>query len=65
MIKEANDGVVPFSSARKSDDGWVYKGQWPVDHAGLVGWFDFDPGSDYYNAHIARYVALADYLAGL
>ena len=63
LIGEANDGVVSFESANKVDDRWIALKQWPVDHAGLIGWFDIDPDGKYYSEHIDRYLLLVNYLS--
>lgn len=65
IIYSSNDGVVPYSSAMKANDGWRFLGQWPVDHAGLIGYFDFDPGKILFQQHLNRYIALAKFLEDL
>jgi triacylglycerol lipase len=38
MKREANDGLVTESSAIRSSKDWERLEDWPVDHAGEVGW---------------------------
>lgn len=63
---EINDGVVTKSSALRQVEGHIHLPDWPVDHAGEVGWdrlslllpWFFPPSA----SHLARYHAIAKML---
>ncbi|HEY6529152.1 MAG TPA: hypothetical protein VIZ65_10695 [Cellvibrionaceae bacterium] len=59
-ISGVDDGVVPYTSAKKSNNGWTVLDDWPVDHAGQIGWFDPLVPRAVYKDQLARYVELVD-----
>lgn len=63
LVPEESDGVVSVASARKTDAPWQLLPDWPVDHAGLVGWFDLGFGRNVaFDEHIQRYIDLVKYV---
>lgn len=61
-IAGVDDGAVPYKSAYKSGNGWTALADWPVDHVGEIGWFDFfTPKSEFEN-HLQRYRELVDFI---
>lgn len=58
LIPGTSDGVVPYESAHKTSEGWVALEDWPVDHAGQIGWFDLLTPEGIFNEHLQRYLNL-------
>lgn len=55
LMPGSSDGVVPYESAHKTSLGWVALEDWPVDHAGQIGWFDLLTPDSVFNDHLQRY----------
>lgn len=62
-----NDGVVTVQSATYQSPPWNNLPDWPVDHAGLIGWFELSIFDIFtgrqkkaYRNHIERYHALIE-----
>ncbi|MES2675152.1 MAG: hypothetical protein V4660_13005 [Pseudomonadota bacterium] len=55
---EPNDGVVTKESATARPSPWKNLEDWPVDHAGLIGWFKPTASPQQFKDHIDRYIKL-------